>query len=32
MKTRNIKEESDNKDKEKGFGEDLEQAWYKKSM
>ena len=32
MKNRSIQEELDNEDKEKGFGEDLEQAQYKRSL
>ena len=32
MKTRSIKEELGDEDKEKGFDEDLEQAWYKGSI
>ena len=33
MKKRKIQEESDDKDEKnkKGFGDDLEQAWYKRS-
>ena len=34
MKNRKVKEDSDDKDdkKEEGFGNDLKQAWYKRSL
>ena len=32
MKTRIIKEESDDEDKEENFGEDPEYVWYKRFM